>query len=109
MKLAILEIVEVWVLAIAGAYSYATHISQKYAAKIDVNGDLTELLQARLDAVAGHADDYSVPVCLFMVLMFLIMRVRTQSSWLLTALLVCSSLLIFIITDTLMEYSVLDL
>ena len=109
MRLAVLEILGIWALAIAGAYSYANHISQKYAASINVNSDLTELLQVRLSAVMVHADAYSVPVCIFMVLMFLIMRVRAQGSWLLTALLVCSSLLIFIITDTLMEYSVLDL
>ena len=109
MRLAVLELAGLWALAIAGAYSYANHISQKYAANINVNSDLTELLQVRLSAVMEHANAYSVPVCIFMVLMFLIMRIRAQGSWLLTALLVSSSLLIFIITDTLLEYSVLGL
>jgi len=109
MKLTIIEIAVIWLLATAGAYSYAAHITQKYAANVVVNGDVTELLRARLDAVAGHAEDYSVPVCLFMAVMFLIMRARVQGSWLLTIPLVCSSLLIFVITDTLMDYSVLDL
>ena len=109
MRLAALEIAGIWVLAIVGAYSYATHISQKYATSVDVNSDLTELLQVRLDAVAGHDNAYSAPVCLSMVLMFLIMRIRGQGSWLLTAPLVFSSLLIFIITEVLIDYAVLDL
>jgi len=109
MRTLIFEVAGVWALAIAGAYGYASHISQTYAARVEVNGDLTELLQARLDAVAGHADAYSGPVCLFMALMFLIMRSRGQFSWLLTALLVCSSLLVVIITDTIVDNSVLNL
>jgi len=39
MRLTILEITGIWALAIAGAYSYAAHISQKYAEQVDVNGD----------------------------------------------------------------------
>jgi hypothetical protein len=65
-------------------YVYASHISQTYAASVEVNGYLTELLQARLDANA-----YSGPVCLLMALIFLTMKSRCQSSWLLTALLAC--------------------
>jgi hypothetical protein len=41
MRLAVLAIAGIWALAIAGAYSYTSHISQKFAGSADVNSDLT--------------------------------------------------------------------
>jgi len=108
MRLAVFEIAGVWALAISGAYVYASQMSQKYAIYVYADSDLTELLQARLDAVAGYAYLYSGPVCLIMVLMFF-MRTRSHGTWLVTVLLVCSSLLILIITDALVDNAVLDL
>jgi hypothetical protein len=108
MKLPILEVAGIWALAIVGAYGYADQINAKYAQSLNLDDlrDLTHLLQIKVDAVVGYGLAYSLPVCLFMIIVFLI-RARAHGSWFVTATLISSSVLIILITDRLVINSVL--